>query len=776
MKINVVGGGPAGLYYALLMKKSDPGHQVTVLERNRPDDTFGFGVVFSDETLGHFKDADAESYFEIIDNFAYWDEIHTHVHGEVIRSTGHGFCGMSRVKLLNILQRRAEALGVDIRYEVEIDDIEAWRDADIVVASDGVNSLIREHYAESFRPDIDFRPNRFVWLGSTAPLDAFTFIFRENAHGIWNVHAYRYEEGRDTLIIETTEDAWLAAGMDRASEQDTVDYVAELFADEFGRYDILTNRSLWRAFPNIKCGSWVHENVVLMGDAAHTAHFSIGSGTKLAMEDAIALRDACQAEAGRPNQALRRYERERRPEVEKTQHAADVSLNWFENVRRFWSMPPIQFNFSMLTRSKQITYDNLARRDANLVADVTRWFAAGVRAEGLPVASDAPPMFMPLQLRGLRLNNRVVVSPMCQYSADDGMPADWHLVHLGSRAIGGAGLVMAEMTAISRAARISPGCAGIYSDGHRDAWARIVDFVHANSGAAIGLQLGHAGRKGSTQLGWQEIDRPLADGNWDIVSASPLPYYPDSQVPREMSEADMAGAVADYERAARLAEAAGFDLLEIHMAHGYLLASFISPLANRRTDAYGGGIDNRMRFPLRVFDAVRAVWPDDKPISVRISATDWHPGGLSGEDLLAIARLLREHGCDLIDVSAGQTVEDQEPVYGRMFQTPFSDQVRNEAGIATVAVGNITTADQVNTIVAAGRADLVALARPHLADPYFTLQAAAAYGVTDQVWPPQYLPGRDQALALAERAREEEAELRRLAVPQKPQNDRLAAD
>jgi len=776
MKINVVGGGPAGLYYALLMKKADAGHEVTVFERNRPDDTFGFGVVFSDETLGHFKDADAESYFEIIDNFAYWDEIHTHVGGQVIRSTGHGFCGMSRMKLLNILQRRAEALGVVVHYQSEIDDLEACRDADIVVASDGVNSLIRERYADSFRPSIDFRPNRFVWLGSTAPLDAFTFIFRENEHGIWNVHAYRYEEGRDTLIIETTEEAWLAAGMDQASEAETVDYVARLFPEEFGRHEILTNRSLWRAFPNIKCASWVHENVVLMGDAAHTAHFSIGSGTKLAMEDAIALSQACLAELGAPRAALRRYEHERRPEVEKVQHAADVSLNWFENVRRFWSMDPVQFNFSMLTRSKQITYDNLARRDPALVADVTRWFAQSVRDASLPVAGDPPPMFTPLRLRGLQLNNRVVVSPMCQYSAEDGCPADWHLVHLGSRAIGGAGLVMAEMTAVSRAARISPGCAGIYSNDHRDAWARIVDFVHANSTAAIGLQLGHAGRKGSTQLGWEDIDHPLPDGNWDIVSASPLPYYADSQVPREMTEADMATTVADYERAARLADAAGFDLLEIHMAHGYLLASFISPLTNRRQDDYGGSIDNRMRFPLRVFDAVRAAWPDDKPMSVRISATDWYPGGLSGDDLLAVAQALREHGCDLIDVSAGQTVADQEPVYGRMFQTPFADRVRNEAGIATVAVGNITTADQVNTIVGAGRADLVALARPHLADPYFTLQAAAAYGVADQVWPPQYLPGRDQALVLAERSNEEQAELRRLAVPQKPQNDRLAAD
>lgn len=778
MKINIVGGGPAGLYFALLMKGSTPQAEITVFERNRPDDTFGFGVVFSDETLSHFRDADAQTYDQIVNQFAYWDEIDTVYKGQVVRSTGHGFCGMSRMRLLNIMQRRAEALGVKIHYEADVTEPERYRDADLVVAADGVNSLFRQQYADSFRPHVEMRPNRFVWLGSRMPLDAFTFIFKEDDQGgIWTIHAYRYEEGLDTLIVETTEDAWRNNGMDTASEAETVSFVAELFAEELGGHEILTNRSLWRAFPNVHCESWRHENVVILGDAAHTAHFSIGSGTKLAMEDAIALHDAVLAHPGQPLAATARYEADRRVEVEKVQHAADVSLSWFENVRRFWSMHPIQFNFSMLTRSKQITYDNLERRDANLVAEVREWFADSVRARGhdLP-AGDPPPLFTPFRLRDMTVSNRVVVSPMCQYSATDGMPDDWHLVHLGSRAVGGAGLIFTEMTDVSPEARISPGCAGLYSPAHRDAWKRIVDFVHAQSEARICMQLGHAGRKGSTQLGWEEMDRPLPDGNWPIVSASPLPYYPDSQVPREMTRSDMDRVVADFVQAATWADEAGFDMLEVHMAHGYLLASFISPLTNRRQDAYGGGIENRMRFPLEVFDAVRSVWPEVKPMSARISATDWHPDGLTTDDALAVAAMLKAHGCDLIDVSAGQTVADQKPVYGRMFQTPFSDQIRNEVDIATMAVGNITSADQVNTIVAAGRADLVALARPHLSDPYFTLNAAARYGYEAQTWPAPYLAGRDQAMAMAARENDELAELRRLARPPKPQNNRLAAE
>ncbi|MEQ9641043.1 MAG: bifunctional salicylyl-CoA 5-hydroxylase/oxidoreductase [Alphaproteobacteria bacterium] len=777
MRITVVGGGPAGLYFSILMQQAQPGHDITVLERNRADDTFGFGVVFSDETLGHFRDADAETYHQILDNFAYWDEIDTHFRGEVIRSTGHGFCGISRHTLLDILQRRAAALGVKLRFEVEVDPAGPF-DADLVVAADGVNSALREAHADVLRPHIEYRPNKFAWMGTTVPLKAFTFAFKENRHGIWNVHAYRYRGETATFIIETTEDAWRSAGLEHASEAESAAYVEDLFADLLQGTKLLTNRSTWRNFPVIHCEQWSDGNLVILGDAAHTAHFSIGSGTKLAMEDAIALSDAFVAHPGDVPAALAHYDTERRPDVEKTQHAADVSLVWFENVRRFWDMHPIQFNFALLSRSKQITIENLRRRDAALVDDVERWFADDARAQGYAVPADrvVQPMFAPFRLRGMQLANRVVVSPMAQYCAADGQPGDWHLVHLGGRAVGGAGLVVTEMTCPAPDARITPGCTGLWCEAHRDGWARVVDFVHANSPAKIALQLGHAGRKGSTQLGWEEMDRPLDDGNWPLISASALPYLSESQVPKAMDRADMDRVIAEFVRAARWGDEAGFDLLELHMAHGYLLASFLSPLTNKRDDEYGGGIDNRLRFPLELFNAARAVWPDDKPISVRLSATDWMPDGNTGADTVAITRAFKAAGCDLIDVSAGQTVPDQQPIYGRMFQTPFADQVRNDVGIATVAVGNITTADQVNTILAAGRADLVALARPHLADPYFTLRAAAEYGQPMTEWPLQYLAGRDQAFVLAERNREELEELRRQARSLRPQHERQAAD
>ncbi|MDE0941902.1 MAG: bifunctional salicylyl-CoA 5-hydroxylase/oxidoreductase [Alphaproteobacteria bacterium] len=767
MKANIIGGGPAGLYFAILAKKKHPNDQITVYERNRADDTFGFGVVFSDETLGFFRDADGESYDEIINHFAYWDEIETHFGGRVISSTGHGFCGMSRVGLLQILQRRAEGLGVDIRYETDITDLAPYRNADLVVASDGVNSMIRDTYAGSFKPSIDYRPNRFVWLGTNAPFAAFAFTFKENQHGIWNGHAYQYEEGLATLIVECTEDTWRASGLDKDDEAATAVYMAELFKEELGGHKILTNRSNWRAFPVVHCEAWVHENVVLMGDAAHTAHFSIGSGTKLAMEDAIALFEAVEADRDDIAGAPKRYEAARRDEVGRIQHAAGISLTWFETVERFWNMDPIQFNFSMLTRSKQITYENLSLRDPALVEEVRDWFA---KQAGVTDTNNPPvPMFTPFKLRDMALQNRVVVSPMCQYSAAGGLPNDWHMVHLGGRCLGGAGLIFTEMTAVSEMGRISPGCTGIYTNDHCQAWARIVDFVHNNSCAKICLQLGHAGRKGSTQLGWEAPDRPLESGNWPIMSASPLPYFPDSAVPREMTEQDMDELIVAFVRAAEYGMAAGFDMLEVHMAHGYLLACFISPLTNQRQDAYGSSIENRMALPLRVFDAVRAVWPDDRPISVRLSATDWHPDGLSADDLVAAAGMLKAAGCDLIDVSAGQTIPDQQPVYGRMFQTPFSDQIRNEVDIATMAVGNITTADQVNTILAAGRADLVALARPHLTDPHFTLEAAARYDHEAQAWPEQYASAQPQAHAVASRQREDIEELRRAARPAKPQ-------
>jgi anthraniloyl-CoA monooxygenase len=773
MKITIVGGGPAGLYSALLMKKANPSHDITIFERNRPDDTFGFGVVFSDETLSQFLGQDAETHREIIDNFAWWDEIDVRFGGEVIRSGGHGFCGIARKKLLAILQRRCERLGVKLRFQTEVADFDALKaGCDLLVGADGINSLVRERWKDRFRPSFDWRRNKFVWLGTTLPLDTFTFIFRANEHGLFQVHAYRFDRDTATWIVETTEESWRRAGLDRASEEETVRYCETLFKNDLAGHRLLTNRSLWRTFPTIRCERWAFDNVALIGDAVHTAHFSIGSGTKLAMEDAIALARELPRHDGVPA-ALAAFEAARQGEVAALQRTAQVSLEWFENTPRYRHFEPLQFAMSLLSRSKRITYDNLRRRDGAFIAAVDRWFADKLRREsGLDVPADPapPPMFTPFRLRGMTLVNRVVVSPMCQYSAEDGMPNDWHLVHLGSRAIGGAGLVVSEMTDVSAEARISPGCAGMYKPEHAVAWKRIVDFVHANSPAKICLQLAHAGRKGATCLPWAGgYDEPLPAGAWPIVSASPIPYFPHSQVPREMTRADMDRVRDDFVRAARLAVEAGFDMLELHMAHGYLLSSFISPLTNVRSDSYGGSLENRMRFPLEVFDAVRAAWPAERPISVRVSATDWVEGrGLSAADSVGVARLLKAHGCDIIDVSAGQTTAEAKPVYGRMFQTPFSDQIRQEAGIATIAVGAITSADQVNTIVAAGRADLCALARPHLADPYFTLRAAADYGWHGQVWPRQYLAGRDQVYALAERRRAEEAELRAAAVPPRP--------
>jgi anthraniloyl-CoA monooxygenase len=668
---------------------------------------------------------------------------------------------------------------VRLHFQREVDpSLAEFRHADLIVAADGINSAIREHYAAEFKPTLDWRHNKFVWLGTTKPLDTFTFIFRANEHGLFQVHAYRFDRSTSTWIIETTEDTWRRAGLDRASEAETVAYCERLFASDLGGHKLLVNRSLWRSFPTIKCERWVAGNLVLLGDAAHTAHFSIGSGTKLAMEDAIALFHACQSFRD-AREALAAYETARHDEVNRLQHAAQVSLEWFESTPRYQRLAPIQLALSLLSRSKRVTYDNLRLRDPDFIAAVDHWFADNVRQGGLPVADPPPPpMFTPFRLRDMTLTNRVVVSPMCQYSAVDGMPNDWHLVHLGSRAIGGAGLIVTEMTDVAPDARITPGCAGMWSSAHAAAWKRIVDFVHANSTAKICMQLAHAGRKGATCLPWTGgYDRPLEVGAWPIVAASPLPYYLDSQVPRAMERADMDRVRDDFVAAAKLAIAADFDMLELHMAHGYLLSSFISPLTNKRGDEYGGSIENRMRFPLEVFDAVRAVWPVGRPMSVRVSATDWvEPDGLSADDSVAVARLLRAHSCDIVDVSAGQTTIDAKPVYGRMFQTPFADRIRQEAGIATIAVGNITTADQVNTIVASGRADLVALARPHLADPYFTLRAAAHYGVETQPWPKQYQPGREQAYALAAQANTEAAELRAATQPAKPQAHKKAAE
>ncbi len=767
MKISVIGGGPGGLYFALLAQKAWPRWDITVYERNRPDDTFGFGVVFSDQTLDTFKANDVPSYEMIRRRFAYWGDVDVVYKGRTMRSGGNGFCGCSRVALLHILHDRCRELGVKLAFQKEVNGFEDVPESDLIVVADGINSKIREKHKDHFQPSVDLRPNKFVWLGSTRPLDAFKYFFRETPEGLILAHCYQYEQGRSTWIMETDEATWRNFGFDKAGEPEMIAKLQDVFAEELDRHPLIPNRSLWRNFPTIVNKTWVKDKAVLIGDAKATAHFSIGSGTKLAMEDAIALFEAIRRENSM-EKALNIYDTQRREEVEKTQHAANVSLAWFEHMRRYWDMEPLQFAFGVMSRSKQITWENLELRDPRFVREVNRWFAGKVKAQGLEVNLENPPvpMFTPFRLRGMTLENRVVVSPMDQYCAVEGMPTDWHLVHLGSRAIGGAGLVYVEMTCVSPEGRITPGCTGLWNERQRDAFKRIADFCHANSKAKLCMQIGHSGRKGSTQLGWQRMDYPLEKGNWPIVSASPIPYYETiSQAPRELSRKDMKAIEQQFVRSMQLADAAGFDMLEIHMAHGYLLASFISPLTNRRSDEYGGSIENRMRFPLAVFNACRAKWPEDKPMSVRISATDWAPGGLPGADLVALTRMLKDAGCDLIDCSTGQTVPQQKPVYGRMYQASFADWIRNEVGIATMTVGAVTSADQVNTLLAAGKADLVALARPHLTNPYFTLQASAWYQHQPQHWPQPYLPGRDQAFRNAARERAELTELRLRARP-----------
>jgi anthraniloyl-CoA monooxygenase len=739
VKVAVIGGGPAGLFAALLLKRDDPKREIQVYERNRLEETFGFGVVFSDATEQALAQADPEITAAMAALSHHWDSIEIHHVGHALTSTGHAFSGLSRKTLLHLLVQRCRALGVSVCFQREVSDPEPLRSADLVIAADGANSIVRERYREHFKPETDVRPNKFVWLGTSKPFPAFTFYFKEDAHGLWRVHAYQYEPGFSTFIVEARETTWRAAGMDRASEPDTIAFCERLFAEELAGHRLVGNRSVWRSFPTIRNAAWRHENVVLLGDAAHTAHFSVGSGTKLAMEDAVALAESLNAACDIPR-ALQAYETARRPPVESLQRAAQASLQWFEDTERYMKLPELQFAFALLTRSLRVTHANLKTRDPAFVARVDAWFAeqasrqAGVRAIAGP---PPPPLFTPFRLRDLLLVNRVAVSPMCQYSARDGMPDDWHLVHLGSRAMGGAGLVFAEMTDVSAEARISPGCAGMYKPEHAAAWKRIVDFVHGHSQAKIAIQLGHAGRKAATRISWEGDNEPLPSGSWPVLAPSALPYYPHSQVPKEMTRADMDAVVLDFVRATKLSLEAGFDLLEIHAAHGYLLASFISPITNRREDEYGGALGNRMRFPLEVFDAVRRVWPGEKPMSVRISATDWFPGGITPEDSVEVARMLKAHGCDIVDVSAGQTVPEQKPVYGRLFQTPFADRIRHEVGIATMAVGNISSYADVNTILASGRADLCLLARAHLWDPYWTRHAAHELGFP-LPWPDPY--------------------------------------
>ncbi len=767
MRIVCIGGGPAGLYFALLMKKLDPSHHITVVERNRPYDTFGWGVVFSDATMEGMRAWDQATADEIEIAFNHWDDIELHFKGHVIRSGGHGFVGIGRKKLLNILQARCEALGVELLFETEVDSDADFPDADLIIASDGVNSRIRNKYASVFQPDIVTRPNRFIWLGTTKLYDAFNFHFEKTEHGWFQSHVYKFDDQTTTYIVETPEEVWKAHGLDQADTEQSIAFCEKLFAKYLDGHPLLSNArhlrgSAWLNFQRVRCRTWHHFNgkshVVLMGDAVHTAHFAIGSGTKLALEDAIGLtrlfKEAKAAGGGGAAdipQVLARYQAEREVDVLRLQNAAWNAMEWFEVVgtRYCDQLEPEQFMYSMLTRSQRISHENLRLRDARWLEDYERWFARRAAAQAdvaAPVSALKPPspMFAPYKLRGMAVPNRVVVSPMAMYSAQDGMPNDFHLVHFGSRALGGAGLLYTEMTCTSPDARITPGCAGLWNDAQRDAWKRVVDFVHASSPAKMGLQLGHAGRKGSTQLGWEKMDEPLVQGNWPLLSASAIPYLPQSQVPRAMTRDDMDRVRDDHVAAARRAAEAGFDILELHCAHGYLLSSFLSPLTNRREDTYGGSVENRARYPLEVFAAIRAVWPQDRPISVRLSCHDWYPGGNTADDAVAIARLFKDAGADIIDCSSGQVVADQKPVYGRMYQTPFADRIRNEVGIPTVAVGSIFEADHVNMVIAAGRADLCAVARPHLADPAWTLHEAAKIGHAEIAWPLPYLSGRSQ--------------------------------
>ncbi|UXU74277.1 MULTISPECIES: bifunctional salicylyl-CoA 5-hydroxylase/oxidoreductase [unclassified Paracoccus (in: a-proteobacteria)] len=756
MKILCMGGGPAGLYFAISMKLRDPSHQITVLERNKANDTFGWGVVLSDDALGRMQKNDPVSTEAIRSNFAYWDDIAVIHDGVRTVSGGHGFAGIGRKQMLILLQQRARELGVDLRFESVFRSAEEYRrEYDLVVGCDGINSVVRAEYADVFKPDIDTRLCKFIWLGTHQKFDdAFTFIFERTEHGwIW-AHVYQFDDNTATFIVETLPETWEKLGFADMSKEESVETCRRIFERHLGGHELMSNAAhlrgsaVWIQFPRVICEHWYHENVVLMGDAAATGHFSIGSGTRLAFDSAIALAEYLHSEPTM-EAAFARYQEERRLEVLRLQSAARNSLEWFEQVERYLDMEPTQFAYSLLTRSQRISHENLRLRDPEWLQAAEDWFQSRAGGE-----KGRRPMFAPFRLREMTLKNRIVMSPMAQYKAVDGCPTDWHFCHYAERAKGGAALIYTEMTCVSPEGRITPGCPGLYAPEHEAAWKRLADFIHAETTARFCMQIGHSGRKGSTCVPWDGgIDAPLAQ-NWQIMAPSAIPYKPGNAVPKAMDRADMDMVRDQFVEAARMAERIGADMIELHAAHGYLIASFISPITNHRDDEYGGSLENRMRYPLEVFAAMRAVWPEHKPMSVRISANDWIDGGVTPEEAVQIARMFREAGADIIDVSSGQTDPAERPVYGRMFQTPFSDRIRNEAGIATMTVGNISDYDQVNGILMAGRADLVCLARMHLADPYWTLHAAVEQGDTQSEWPVPYKGGRDLLFRLRQRQQE----------------------